>query len=312
MKQAVVLNATNTTLNALSQAILQTVTYSDIFDYPLSAREIHRYLSGAKASLEEVTLALHSNNILMQAGKYYFLPGRQEIVNIRLQREVRSQQLLPIALRYGRILGQLPFIRMVALTGSLAVMNISGDEDFDFMLITTRGRLWTARAFALLFNRIVKLFGHTICPNLILSENALAWSKHDLYSARELCQMIPMAGSNVYRELLLQNAWVKDFLPNADMESNRLMVDSHEHTPALQSFLEFLLRGKFGMLFEQWEMNRKIARFSKQEGFGEETVFNADVCQGNFDHHNKWTRQALQQRLNRLNTDSPLPDRERG
>lgn len=284
-------------MNSLSDAILQTVTYSDIFDYPLSAREIYQYLEGVKASIEEVSLALHSHSILMQAGKYYFLPGRQKIVNIRLQREKRSKQVLPIALRYGRILGRLPFIRMVALTGSLAVMNISGDEDFDYMLVTAPGRVWMARAFTLLFNRLVKLFGHTICPNVILSESALEWSKHDLYSARELCQMIPITGTDTYHTLMNANEWVIDFLPNAFMESNGLPVDSQQQAFALQKLLEIPLRGKLGDRLERCEMNRKIARFSKQKGFGEETVFNADVCQGNFDHHSKWTRDAMQQRL---------------
>ena len=300
----------NITLNTLLQAILQTVTYSDIFDYPLSAREIHRYLTGVRASSERVTLALHSNGILMQAGKYYFLPGRQKIIDIRLQREKRSKQLFPIAFRYGRILGRLPFIRMVALTGSLAVMNISGDEDFDYMLITTPGRLWMGRAFALLLNRFVKLSGHTICPNLILSENALAWPKHDLYSARELCQMIPIAGIDTYQRLMLANTWVKDYLPNAYMESDGLPPNLQEPARTLQTFLEFLLRGKFGEFFEQWEMNRKIERFSRQADFGEETVFNADICQGNFDHHSRRTREALQERLDKIGTDSSLLVRE--
>jgi hypothetical protein len=59
-------------------------------------------------------------------------------------------------------------------------------------------------------------------------------------------------------------------------------------------------------------MNRKIQRFSKQKGFGEETIFNADLCQGNFDHHGKWTREALQHRVNKLSSNSPLPVSERG
>lgn len=302
----------NNSLNALSRAILQTVTYSDIFDYPLSAREIYRYLTGMKASLDEVNLMLHSNSILMQAGKYYFLPGRQDIVNMRTRREKRSKQLLPIALRYGRILGALPFIRMVALTGSLAVMNISGDEDFDYMLIAAPGRVWMARAFALLFNRLVKLLGHPICPNLILSENVLEWSKQDLYSAHELCQMMPITGSDTYQSFIKANEWAKDFLPNALVESGSLPLDSQKHRSLLQRFIEFWLSGKLGDFFEQWEMNRKIQRFSKQKGFGEETIFNADLCQGNFDHHGKWTREALQHRVNKLSSNSPLPVSERG
>jgi len=44
------------------------------------------------------------------------------------------------ALRYGRILGRLPFIRMVTLTGSLAVRNCDEAGDYDYMLVAKTGR----------------------------------------------------------------------------------------------------------------------------------------------------------------------------
>ena len=290
----------------LSQAILHTLTYSDIFDYPLTELEVHQYLTGIKASFEEVTEALEDGPI-RRTGNYFTLPGREAIVSIRLDREARSQKLLPHALRYGRILGALPYIRMVALTGSLAVMNISESADFDYMLVAARGRVWTARAFALALNRLTRLRGHTLCPNLIVSEDALEWRLHDLYSARELCQMIPITGLDVYKQLLNANHWTNEFLPNAFLESNsKLFENTQEHTltgtgvPSIQSLLEIPLRGKFGDRFESWEMDRKIARFSKQAGFGEETIFNADVCQGNFHHHRSSTREAFVTKLSAL------------
>ena len=66
---------------------------------------------------------------------------------------------------------------------------------------------------------------------------------------------------------------------------------------------EFFLRGTLGSKFENWEMTRKIARFSKQAGFGAETVFTADVCQGNFDHHRKWTDDVYRERLSALDIE---------
>jgi hypothetical protein len=288
----------NTPQNTLLQAILQTVTYSDVFDYPLTASEIHKYLVGIQASPIKVQQALEQNASLACREIYFTLPERTNIVEIRKQREARSKQILPLAVRYGKILGQLPFIRMVALTGSLAVLNISDHADFDYMLVAAHGRVWTARAFALLFNRFVRPFGWAICPNLILAESSLAWHTHDLYSARELCQMIPIAGINVYRKLIHANEWIKDFLPNANLESNSLLFEKRKQASLLQKLLEFPLRGKLGDLFERWEMNRKIARFSKQSGFGEETIFSAEICQGNFDQHRKWTREVFEKKLN--------------
>jgi hypothetical protein len=284
----------------LERAVLETLAYSDVFDYPLRLDELHRYLP-VRMDVDELWQALGSlkGRVGTQDG-YYFLPGRETIMEIRRRREAHSRKLMPHALHYGRLLGALPFIRMVALTGSLAVMNSSGDADFDYMLVAAPGRVWTARAFALLLNRVTRWFGHRLCPNLIVSENALAWSAHDLYSARELCQMVPIAGFDIYQRLMQANKWVKDFLPNASMESGGLPPKFLKLASGFQDFPELLLDSAFGDRFEQWEMTRKIARFSKQPGFGEETVFNAEICQGNFDHHRKWTREAFEMKINNI------------
>ena len=288
----------------LERAILEALAYSDIFEYPLRLEELQRYLPMA-ADLEQLSSAL--NKLGGKVGKQddvYFLIGREEIVDIRRQREARSRALLPRAMQYGHILGSLPFIRMVALTGSLAVLNVSKAADFDYMLVTKKGRVWMARVFALLLNRSVKLFGHTLCPNLIVSEQALEWSLHDLYSARELCQMLPVTGLDVYRELMEVNEWAREFLPNSSHDFSR----EHRATKVattVQHLIELPLRNKLGDKLEAWEMNRKIAKFSKQAGFGVETIFTADVCQGNFHHHRKWTRDVFEKRL--IGIESPLP-----
>ena len=281
----------------LESSILEALAYSDIFEYPLRLDELHRYLP-ISAKIEQLPQALSLlNEQVGEQDDFYFLAGREEIVEIRKQREAHSQTLMQHAVKYGRVLGSLPFIRMVTLTGSLAVMNISKNADFDYMLVTVPGRLWTARAFALLFNRITRLFGYTLCPNLIVSENALEWHLHDLYSARELYQMIPITGMDVYQRLLNVNEWARDFLPNAFLEYDGLPSHMQEQASAFQSILEFPLRGKLGDRFEKWEMDRKVARFSKQAGFGEETIFNTDVCQGNFDHHKSWTQEVFENKL---------------
>jgi hypothetical protein len=282
--------------NNLSRAVLCTLAYADIFDYPLTLPEIHRYLTGLRAPVEAVNDVLEGDRFFVRIGDFFTLPGREEIVSIRMQRETRSRKLMPRAIQYGRILGALPYIRMVALTGSLAVLNVSSVVDFDYMLVTARGRLWTARAFALAFNRLTRLQGYTLCPNLIISEGALEWPQHDLYSARELCQMVLITGKEVYSRLMQANPWVESFLPNCGHDFSRDRKSTNAAT-AFMSIAEFSLGGKAGDRLEAWEMNRKIARFTRQQGYGEETIFNADVCQGNFDHHRTWTYEALERRL---------------
>jgi hypothetical protein len=278
----------------LENAILKTLAYSDIFDYPLTADELHRFLVAPSSRHDIEQCAALMEDISFKDG-YYYLTGRDEIVELRKCRESASRKVFKRAMFYGRILGALPFVRMVALTGSLAMLNLSKNPDMDFMIVTKHGRVWTARAFAIVLGKTVRLFGDTICPNLIISERALEWPLHDLYSARELCQMIPITGVDLYFRLFAANSWIGSVLPNAYSKTSETFKTSD-----VRRLGELPLNGVFGDKFESWEMTRKIARFSKQAGFGAETVFTSDVCQGNFNHHRKWAYDVYQGRLSTL------------
>lgn len=296
----------NGSLDKLLWAVVQTVTYSDIFDYPLTAREIHRYLTGVNAAVEEVALALQQAPV-MNTGEYFTLPGREEISKIRTQREKCSRELLPIAIRYGRILGALPYIRMVALTGSLAVLNISKNADFDYMLVTSTGRMWMARAFAVTFGRIMRLFGHRICINLLVSENALAWHRHDLYTAREICQMIPVTGMSVYQRLRVENAWTQDVFPNAELSPpNLIPISARDNPKIIQYLLEVVLRGTLGAWLERWTMKFQLLRMARKYGASDEIIFSVDVCQANFHQHRRVTQEAFQRKLATFGVESEV------
>lgn len=294
----------------LPHSILCTLAYSDVFDYPLTASEVHRYLAGKYATLDAVKQALDKmvqSRWIARVSEYFTLSDREFIIEIRKRRaEVASRQWIKAA-HYGRMLASFPFVRMVAVTGSLAVLNNSNGADMDFMLITQPGRLWTARALAVTFGRLMRPFGHTICVNLLISAEALLWPQHDLYSAHEICQMIPIAGMDVYRRLRATNAWTESILPNSVLSAPDLVqVPSRDETTRIQHLLEFPLRGKHEARLEQWAMKFQMRRLAHRPGPRDETNFTAEVCQGNFDQHRKWTLEAYHHRLKNLGIVSPL------
>ena len=80
---------------SLADAILRTVCYADIFDYPLTLPEIRKYLIGAKYSQgKERELKKKADSIpqISRKSDFYFLKGKDVIVNYRKRREYFSSQ----------------------------------------------------------------------------------------------------------------------------------------------------------------------------------------------------------------------------
>lgn len=291
------------TENLLS-SVFHTLAYADIFEYPLTAGEIHRYLTLTKGSFEEICQALAQDARITVVDEYYTLRGREHLVETRKRRAKIAARLWHKARHYGRIIALLPFVRMIGVTGSLAMNNTEEDNDIDFMIVTAPGRLWTVRALSLLVARFANLEGVSLCPNYLVTTNVLELKERSLYVAHELAQMIPLSGMQIYDELLRRNDWIEDYLPNA--RTTRDLPRGVWRTLAgssIQKALELLFRLPFVTWFERWEMNRKIAWLRREQSLSFESYFSSDVCKGHIDRHGEKVATALAVRLSNL----PLP-----
>jgi hypothetical protein len=280
------------------RSVFHTLAYADVFDYPLTVYEVYRYLTSTKASLNDVARALADENIFSRVDEYFMLRGREEIVETRKRRTEIASRLWPKAARYGRIIASLPFVRMVAVTGSLAMNNMDEGKDIDYMIVTAPNYLWTCRALSLLVARFAKLEGVNLCPNYLLTTNALELKERSLYVAHELAQMIPLSGMETYDEMCRLNDWMADYLPNSLMAPEMPQgVKLVQKRSVIQKVLEILFRLPFASWFEKWEMDRKIARLTREQSSSFESYFSADICKGHIDRHGESVVTALAIRL---------------
>ena len=300
---------------SLEDAILKTLAYVDIFDYPLKAGEIHRYLTQLEAPSATVKDALDNGCLVPQrlshCDGYFTLSGREELVATRQRREKIARRLWSEALHYGSIMGRMPFVRMVAVTGSLAVNNAQEDADIDYLFVTRNDRLWICRALTILVVRAAARRNVALCPNYFLSERSLIFDDRNLYTAHELAQMVPICGLNVYQKMRKLNRWTARWLPNAMTAPPGPTGIDRPLTAAngnLTGITEKFLQGRIGARLERWEMERKIEKFGKETA-GEhrdrdEVAFSPDWCKGHFDGHARRVLNAYAERLRTLEGSS--------
>jgi hypothetical protein len=265
----------------LDHAILATVAYADIFDFPLDRLEVHRDLIGVGATADATFAALDglvARGQLAEAAGHVTLPGREALRALRRERRARANLLWPTARRYGLRIARLPFVRLVAVSGSLAANNPDPRADLDYLIVTAPGRLWLVRAMTILIVRAARLRGVQLCPNYLLTTRALALARRELYTAHELLQIAPLAGDATYRRMLADNRWAAEWLPNRFHQA----VAAPPLPPAATALGRVggaALGGALGDRLEAWEGRRKQRRF----GSGDHGArFTDDVCEGHY------------------------------
>ena len=273
---------------ALRRAILLALIYADIFENPLARSELHRYLIGRAASAAAVASALDEDPVLRSevrhTGDWVYLAGRDHLVEVRRARNAASARLWQQAERYGAVVERLPFVRMVAITGALAVNNARADDDIDLFILAQPGRLWMCRLLVLAVVKLAARYGTELCPNFLLSTDHLQLTAHNLYVAHEVAQLVPLSRGPWYGAFLEANAWVEGMLPNALPRTRR--VEAAVRAPWAGRIGGGILSMRVFDPVERWEMDRKVRRLrARLEREGGDTAFSAHVCRGHFATH---------------------------
>lgn len=142
----------------LSSAILKTIAFFDILDYPLEAEECHTYLYGyeGKTTLEAVRETLKTDPRIGEKDGLFFLKGREHLVTRRMDCDRIKKKLWKKVEQWKWIFRFIPFIREVYVCNSLALGNIHEESDIDLFFVTAKNRLFLARFFTVFF---FQLFG---------------------------------------------------------------------------------------------------------------------------------------------------------
>jgi len=236
-------------MTELEKAVLATLSYYDIFDYPLTGFEIWRYLirpvnvkaeefevglpRQSAATVGELFVALDESEFLQemiaQKHGFYFLRSREELVEKRLQRKKLADMKWKKARHAFRALSLVPFVRGVFVSGSLAMENSKDDSDIDIIVVGKYGRIWTVRTFMTLLTFLMGVRRHgektrdRICLNHYITDASLCIPFESLYNAQSYVHMVNVYAEDgdVFRRFQAENGWIKKYVP--DYEAATLM-----------------------------------------------------------------------------------------
>jgi hypothetical protein len=219
-------------------AVLKSVIYASLFDYPLTLEQLHHSLIGVRTDCQTILSWWRASALLQSSVEYrdglFFPIGRRDLIDTRARREAVSRDMLDRDRRVLAMTARLPFIRMVALSGSLAHLNAEGSADLDLFVITAPNRVWSVTLAMLVLSRLFGWRKH-ICLNYVISERTMKIVPEDLFTANQIIHLRPVFGQRVFDRFVKTNGFVRSHYPNFELPGAGLPALRNAKTSAPQN-----------------------------------------------------------------------------
>lgn len=277
----------------LEQTILRTIIYFDFASFPLTKEELFSYLwLPPQADQKDYLTALENlvavGTVASKFG-YYFLFGREELVEGRRRQLLATEEKLVVARRAVKKIRSVPFLRAIFVCNTVGSEQSATESDIDFLIITQPRRIWIVRLLTNLILRFFRLrtYGrkvrNRVCLSFYLDAHHLSLSNYriaedDVHLAYWLYQMVPLYDTdNIYHKFLQANSWSRKYLPNQEREpqlASRLTIQDSRLGSIWKKIWEKMWGGMYGDLVEkqsrltQWmklksEIKNKVNRGDK-------------------------------------------------
>jgi hypothetical protein len=201
----------------IQKNILATLAYFNLFDYPLKKQEIMSFLSQAFEPYEfdQAMNELLNEQLIFRIGNFFSIRNETHLADRRQRGNDKAAGMMRTAQSCAKIIAAFPFVKAVAVSGSLSKNFAEDDADIDFFIITASNRLWLARSLLHLFKKLTFLAGreHLFCMNYFVDESQLCILEKNIYTAIEAVTLLPMRGN--FERFYEENNWTKKILPNA-------------------------------------------------------------------------------------------------
>lgn len=240
----------SSTQSELEVAIVKTLAWFSLFDYPLTAFEVWRwlYFPGGKVDFFEVEKLLDKSPWLRgrvaRKDGFFVLGGRdpERLITSRQNNfldATRKLKKLRLATRYFSLL---PFVRAVFACNSLAWHNTSAESDIDVLFVVRPGTIWLTRLLVVLPFAILRKRPFAPHQSFGLENKNFSFKKFFLGNRRQpldpFCFSVFTTSDNLnFDHLHLKPEdpgfafWIASFLPIFDRDNIHERIQTANNLP---------------------------------------------------------------------------------
>ncbi len=198
-------------------AIARSVLYASLFDYPLTLSQLRETLIECVLTPADIVAIYQASpglrSVVEHRDGFFFPVGREDLCQERRRREARSREFLREHRRLLALVCATPYVAMVALSGSIAHLNLEGSGDLDLFIVTRGQRVWSVTVAVILWAKLMRR-RRFVCANFVIADSRLALEQQDLFTASQVIHLKPLVGASVFERFVEANPFVARFYPN--------------------------------------------------------------------------------------------------
>lgn len=207
------------------EAVLNLLAYFAVWNLRLDFDRLYSYLQVPSGQL----MVKKQLDILIRQKKVKVVDDRYGLVKHKYPAQAKMQanqaRLLRKAKRWGRAIGQLPFVKSVVVVNSTAYGNPHDESDIDLFIITTPNRIFITKGLLMYMLKLMRqledqyVSAGRFSLGMFLTTKGAKMEK-DMMKVNEpdlvyrMITGVPLYGSGVWYEILKNDPYLTSRLPN--------------------------------------------------------------------------------------------------
>lgn len=244
--------------------LISSILYFDIFNHPLKLEELAAIQNLNLEETKTILATYQKQKTIFELNEFYSISEEiKSLIKQRKEKELRAKSYFTKLPFYVKIIKSFPFVKGIAISGSLSKGVMHDDGDIDYFIITSKNRLWICRTLLILFKKIFLLNSRKyFCLNYFVDEDNLEIKDKNIFTAVEIKHLLPVYNFNLISQLKQENLWTNSYFKGATTSLQK--IQETKGGSIFKTVLENVISGNFAEKLDLFFMRLTCKRWANK------------------------------------------------